>query len=160
MLFRSRQELLDDLEQKKSEIVVQEQGGILTAISAQPTILNEIKQKQCEDEYLKKIMEEFNSKPRPGFVLENDVLKFQNRLCVPDCYDLRKRVMTEAHSSKFAMHPGNTKMYHNLKQNVWWPEMKKSIADFVARYLHCQQVKTKHQRPAGLLQPLPIPEWK
>ena len=109
---------------------------------------------------MKKIIEEFDSKPRPEFVFENGVLKFQNRLCVPDCYDLRKRVMTEAHSSKFAMHPGNTKMYHNLKQNFWWPGMKRSIADFVARCLHCQQVKAEHQRPAGLLQPLPIPEWK
>ena len=93
-------------------------------------------------------------------MFENDVLKFHNRLCVPDCYDLRKHFMTEAHSSKFAMHPGTTKMYHNLKQNFWWPGMKKSIADFVARCIHSQQVNAEHQRPAGLLQPLPIPEWK
>ena len=94
-----------------------EQVRLSTAISAQPAILDEIKQKQCEDEYLKKIIEEFDSKPRPGFVFENDVLKFHNRLCVPDGGDLRKRVMTEAHSSKFVMHPGNTKLYHSLKQN-------------------------------------------
>ena len=38
--------------------------------------------------------------------------------------------------------------------------MKKDIAEFVSRYLTCQQIKAKHQRPGGLLQPLPIPEWK
>ena len=38
--------------------------------------------------------------------------------------------------------------------------MKREIAKFVARCLICQQVKAEHQRPAGLLQPLPIPEWK
>ena len=38
--------------------------------------------------------------------------------------------------------------------------MKKDIADFVARCLVCQQVKAEHQRPAGLLQRIPIPEWK
>ena len=52
--------------------------------------------------------------------------------------------MAEAHNSKFAMHPGNTKMYKDLKQNFWWPGMRKSIADYVARCLNCQQVKAKH----------------
>ena len=27
-------------------------------------------------------------------------------------------------------------------------------------YVTCQRVKAEHQRPAGLLQPLKIPEWK
>jgi len=38
--------------------------------------------------------------------------------------------------------------------------MKKDIADFVARCLKCQRVKTEHQKRGGLLQPLPIPVWK
>ena len=37
---------------------------------------------------------------------------------------------------------------------------EKDIAEFVARCLVCQQVKAEHQHPAGILQPLPIPEWK
>ena len=38
--------------------------------------------------------------------------------------------------------------------------MKRDIVDFVSKYLTCQQVKLEHQRPSGLLQQLPIPEWK
>ena len=38
--------------------------------------------------------------------------------------------------------------------------MKKEIADFVSRCLTYQQVKAKHQKPAGKIQPLPIPVWK
>ena len=38
--------------------------------------------------------------------------------------------------------------------------MKKDIAGYVSRCLTYQQVKAEHQRPAGLLQPLPILEWK
>ena len=38
--------------------------------------------------------------------------------------------------------------------------MKKDIAEYTSRCLTCQQVKAEHQKPAGLLQPLPVPEWK
>ena len=38
--------------------------------------------------------------------------------------------------------------------------MKKEIVEFVAKYARCQQVKIEHQKPAGRLQPLLIPEWK
>ena len=38
--------------------------------------------------------------------------------------------------------------------------MKGDVVDYVTKCLTCQQVKAEHQRPAGLLQPLWIPEWK
>ena len=38
--------------------------------------------------------------------------------------------------------------------------LKKDVAEFVPRCFICQQVKAKHQKPAGLLQSLPIPQWK
>ena len=38
--------------------------------------------------------------------------------------------------------------------------MKCSVAEYVAICDTCQRVKEEHQRPAGLLQPLKIPEWK
>ena len=49
-------------------------------------------------------------------------------------------------------------MYQDLKQNFWWPNMKKEIAEWVSRCDTCQRVKAEHQRPSGLLQPLKIPE--
>jgi hypothetical protein len=38
--------------------------------------------------------------------------------------------------------------------------MKREIARFVAECDVCRRVKAEHQRPAGTLQPLSIPEWK
>ena len=38
--------------------------------------------------------------------------------------------------------------------------MKKDIAEYVVVCDVCQRVKAEHHKPAGLLQPLPIPEWK
>ena len=38
--------------------------------------------------------------------------------------------------------------------------MKREIASYVARCDVCQRVKAEHQRPATLLQPLQVLEWK
>nr|GFC51748.1 hypothetical protein [Tanacetum cinerariifolium] len=46
------------------------------------------------------------------------------RLCVPSDQALREKVMTEAHSSPFTVHPGSTKMYRDLKQYFWRNGMK------------------------------------
>ena len=38
--------------------------------------------------------------------------------------------------------------------------MKREIASYVAKCDVCRRVKAEHRRPAGLLQPLQVPEWK
>ena len=38
--------------------------------------------------------------------------------------------------------------------------MRRDIAEYISRCFTCQQVKAEHQKPAGTLQPLPVPEWK
>nr|GFC14229.1 putative reverse transcriptase domain-containing protein [Tanacetum cinerariifolium] len=82
------------------------------------------------------------------------------RLVVPNDATVREALLTEAHSSPFSVHPGSTRMYHDLKQYFWWSGMKRDVATFVARCLICQQVKIEHQRASGLLQQLDIPVWK
>ncbi|XP_075523974.1 uncharacterized protein LOC142556397 [Primulina tabacum] len=52
-------------------------------------------------------------------------------------------------------------MYQDLRRLYWWPSgMKNDIEKFISECLTCQQVKIEHQRPAGTLQSLPIPQWK
>ncbi|KAL0537392.1 hypothetical protein IC582_026370 [Cucumis melo] len=87
-------------------------------------------------------------------------LLFEGRLCVPSDSAIKTELLSEAHSSPFSMHPGSTKMYQDLKRVYWWRNMKREVAEFVSRCLVCQQVKAPRQKPAGLLQPLSIPEWK
>ena len=38
--------------------------------------------------------------------------------------------------------------------------MKRDVTNYVSKCLTCQQVKSKHQVPSGLLNPIPIPQWK
>jgi hypothetical protein len=51
-------------------------------------------------------------------------------------------------------------MYNDLKTRYWWYGMKRDIVEYVSLCDTCQRVKSEHQRPAGLLQPFKIPEWK
>jgi hypothetical protein len=58
------------------------------------------------------------------------------------------------------LHPGSEKMYQDLKKRFWWYCVKREIAEYVAVCDSCQRIKAEHQRRAGLLQPLQIPQWK
>ncbi|KAI3814080.1 hypothetical protein L1987_18825 [Smallanthus sonchifolius] len=90
----------------------------------------------------------------------NGLLYFLDRIWVPNRNDLQEFLMTEAHKSRYSIHPGVDKMYHNLRSQYWWPGMKKDIALYVAKCLTCSKVKAEHQRPSGLLEQPEIPVWK
>ena len=51
-------------------------------------------------------------------------------------------------------------MYLDLKEKYWWYGLKRDVVEYVALCDTCQRVKAEYQRPAGLLQPMKIPEWK
>jgi len=79
-------------------------------------------------------------------IVESDgVLRMGDRLCVADVDGLRHAILIEAHNSRYTIHPGSTKMYHDLKQFYWCEGMKKDVANSVSSCLNCQQVKAEHQ---------------
>ncbi|WVZ49811.1 hypothetical protein U9M48_001137 [Paspalum notatum var. saurae] len=91
---------------------------------------------------------------------EQGTIWLKNRLCVPLSESIRETIMTEAHCTRYSIHPGSTKMYQDLKRLFWWRRMKRDIAEFVAKCDTCNRIKAERQRPAGLLKPLEIPTWK
>ena len=95
-----------------------------------------------------------------NWAIINDELRFRGRLCVPDHDRIREELLEECHRSKFSIHPGSNKMYRDMKQQYWWNGMKRDVARYISKCAVCQQVKIEHQWPGGLLQSLPIPEWK
>nr|GFB90262.1 putative reverse transcriptase domain-containing protein [Tanacetum cinerariifolium] len=87
-------------------------------------------------------------------------LCLNNRSWLP-CYgDLRALIMHEAHKSKYSVHPGSDRMYQDLKQLYWWPNMNADIATYVSKCLICLRGKAEHQKPSGLLVQPEIPQWK
>ncbi|XP_060182267.1 uncharacterized protein LOC132611928 [Lycium barbarum] len=96
----------------------------------------------------------------PFEISAGGILMFGGRLCVTDVAGLRRQILEETHYSRYSVHPGATKMCHDLELMYCWEGMKRDIAEFVAECSNCQQVKIEHQKPAGLLQAMEIPIWK
>jgi hypothetical protein len=88
------------------------------------------------------------------------MLWFKERLVVPKRETLKKKILDEAHTSRYSIHPGSTKMYHDLRQQFWWTRMKHEAARYVSDCDTYRMVKADYMKPGWLLQPLGILEWK
>nr|GFB29879.1 putative reverse transcriptase domain-containing protein [Tanacetum cinerariifolium] len=88
------------------------------------------------------------------------------------CYgDLQTVIIHESHKSKYSIHSGSDKMYQDMKELYWWPNMKADIATYmyqdmkklywwpnmkveittyVSKCLTYAKVKAEYQKPSGL----------
>ncbi|KAL0534776.1 hypothetical protein IC582_029069 [Cucumis melo] len=150
-----------DLERTEIAVSVGAVTMQLAQLTVQPTLRQRIIDAQGNDPYLVEKRGLAEAGQAVEFSLSSDGgLLFERRLCVPSDSAVKTELLSQAHNSSFSMHPGSTKMYQDLKRVYWWRNMKREVAEFVSRCLVCQQVKAPRQKPAGLLQPLSIPEWK
>jgi hypothetical protein len=88
------------------------------------------------------------------------ILLYMNIIYASNSLKLRSTILKEMHNVPSVGHPGYQKILSTVKSQYYWPDMKKEIAEYIAKFLECQKVKAKHRHQDGLLQPLPIPEWK
>jgi hypothetical protein len=107
--------LCDELNKLKIEVVP---SRTLDFISIEPTLLDQIFMAQHRDKGVQIIMEMLNQKIEKYkcFCQDNKgTLWFKHRLVVANNEEIRKKILDEAHLSKFSIHPGSNKMYHDLK---------------------------------------------
>jgi hypothetical protein len=127
----------DELSKMKIEVIP---CGALSHISVEPTLQDQIIMAQLSDKGVQIIKENLHQKTEKYKCFRQDgkgILWFESRLVVPKNKDLKKKILHEAHLSKFSMHPGSTKMYHDLKPLYWWTRMKREIAQYVAECDTC-----------------------
>ena len=127
----------------------------------QPDLILEIRDAQSLDPILSRFRAQVEAQSTTSFHLDElGTLWFGSRLCVPSSGDFRDRILSEAHDSGYSIHPGEVKMYQDLKKFYWWPGMKKDVTQHVAKCLVCQQVKADRKKSPGLLNPLSRPMSK
>nr|CAH66139.1 H0616A11.3 [Oryza sativa] len=135
--------------------------GFVATLEAKPTLFDQIREAQVNDPDIQEIKKNMRRGKAIGYVEdEQGTVWLGERICVPENKELKDTIMKEAHETLYSIHPGSTKMYQDLKQQFWWASMRREIAEYVALCDVCQRVKAEHQKSAGLLQPLKIPEWK
>ncbi|WVZ81746.1 hypothetical protein U9M48_029088 [Paspalum notatum var. saurae] len=154
----SEESLCKEMEKLNLQII---QEGTLMNLQLDVSIRDQVIQAQYSDKGVAHLHRRLVEGEKFPFHLdENNVLWFKGQPVVPKYHELRKKIMEKAHTSRFTIHPGSTKMYQDLKQRFWWTRMKREIRQFVSECDICQKVKAEHLKPAGLLQSLPIPSWK
>ena len=118
--------ILRDLETMGLELVLPgDTNGLFIALEVQPSVIEEIKGRQKDDARLEKLRCNVAQGKSPGFVIHEDgTLRFQNRLCVLNKEELKRRILEEVHNTRYSVHPGRTKMYRDLRQFFWWENMK------------------------------------
>jgi hypothetical protein len=128
-----------------------------------PTLRAEIIVAQKDDEgmgHIKRRMLEGDPKVACFREDAQGTLWFKERLVVPKKEALKKKILDEAHASRYSIQPGSTKMYHDLRQQFWWTRMRRETARYVSEYDTCRKVNADYMKSGGLLQPLSIPESK
>jgi hypothetical protein len=123
--------------------------------------MDRIREAQKEDKEIEKIRDALKEGKANRFREdEPGTIWFEKRVCVANDPDLRKIIFQEAHETPYSIHPGNTNIYMDLKERFWWNNMKRDIAEYKAKCDVCSRVKAEHQKLAGFLQPLKVPDWK
>ena len=141
---------------------VEREEALLASFRVRPILIDRILEIQANDDEIQELIQLRNDgKKKDLRIRESDGMLMQgNRMYVPNNAELKKDILDEAHISAYAMHPGGTKMYHTIRPFYYWPGMKREIAEYISRCIICQQVKAERKKPFGLMQPLPIPQWK
>ncbi|GJP45881.1 hypothetical protein CLOM_g5223 [Closterium sp. NIES-68] len=80
------------------------------------------------------------------------------QIWVPSYRVLRELLIQEVHDSNLSGHFGVDRILKALQRFYYWPDMVTGVQRYVAACPICQRMKSSHQRPTGLLQPLKPPQ--
>jgi hypothetical protein len=109
-------------------------------ITLTPVLRDEIIATQRNDEgmvHIKRKIQEGD--PKVAYFCEDaeGVLWCKDRLVVLMEAALKKKILDEAHTLRYSIHPGSTKMYYDLRQQFWWIRMKRETTCYVSECDTC-----------------------
>jgi hypothetical protein len=117
--------------------------------------IERLRHAQAMDPALVAIHDEVREGTRTApWALVDGMVAFEGRLYIPPMSPLLQEILAAVHNDG---HEGIHCTLHRLRRDFHFPNMRRLVQDFVKACVICQQYKSDHLRPAGLLQPLPVP---
>ncbi|GMI85390.1 hypothetical protein HRI_002208300 [Hibiscus trionum] len=122
-------------------------------------VLDDIRMASTQDPHIQAIRQQIRDTNSECFDYADHegLILFQGRILVPNEVALRSLLLREFHESKLGGHSGINRTYRRLSANFYWQSMRQDVRHYVRNCQICQRMKSESLRPAGLLQPLPIP---
>jgi hypothetical protein len=95
------------------------QHGTLNQLKLESVPLQKIIDAQRSDKGMRHIHEKIKADKANCFRKdEQGIVWCNNRIVVPKDDDVRQQILDEAHLSRYSIHPGSTKMYHDFKATL------------------------------------------
>lgn len=94
----------------------------------------------------------------PGYAIDQGHVRYRGRLVIPRTSKWVLRLCQECHGGVTGGHEGMQKTYQRLAWEFFWVGMRRDVARFVSECVVCQCNKHSNLAPAGLLQPLALPD--
>ncbi|PKA64689.1 putative mitochondrial protein [Apostasia shenzhenica] len=133
-------------------------NAILQGLSTD--ILQAIQQSWTKDEQLSAIINQLKMRTTLAkpYSWRNNQLHWKGKLAVGNDMELRTQLVKMIHTEPAGGHSGFQPTLHRLKEMYHWKGMGQTVKNIIRECDICQRNKYETTAPAGLLQPLPIPE--
>jgi len=134
----NRREIIE-MKKINAQVSLGLQGSLLAQLKILSAFQDRILKAQWRDMELDKARRKVEiGVESPYRIVDDGMVMMGKRIFVIGNVTLKNEILREAHESKFVIHPRSTKMYKDLKELYWCPNMKRDIAEYVTKYAVCQ----------------------
>jgi hypothetical protein len=131
--------------------------GALSALSVPiPHWIEPIQQEVQQNPNLIALSEKIQQQNLQGpWCMQNGLIYFKGRIYLNSTSPIIAFIISEFHNNTYE---GYQKGLKRIWSVFYWSKMKQQLCNFIKNCDVCQRHKADNTKPAGLLQPLPIPE--
>jgi hypothetical protein len=132
----------------------------LSAISmAVPAWISDIEASYKDDAYFTNLVQQLvvNANSVLDFAIYSSTIRYKGRIYIGQSTDLKQKIVASLHSSVMNGHSGIKATYQRIKIIFYWPNLRKTVEEFVTQCHIYQRAKAEHCHYPRLLVPLPIP---